>query len=326
MKAVVVTKFGGPDVLEVIDTPIPQLNSKQVLIRTMKTSVNFADIKARYGKKGIGTFPFIPGIDAAGVIEQVGADVTSLKVGQRVICFPKGGSYAEYVVADEILTYPIPDTLSFEVAAACPIVSFLSYTLLKDIARIQKGETILIHAAAGGVGTTSIQLAKLLGAQEIIGTVGSEHKVEVAKEAGADHVIVYKNMDFATKVKELTNGEGVDIVFDSVSGKVAEQSLTCLAPYGRLVHFGNSSGEAGTFQTNQLHASCRSVLGFSLGTTRKLRPHVLQPVAKEVFRYLESGELKIKIGHEFSLRKAKEAHELMESRLSTGKILLNIEG
>ncbi len=324
MKAVIVTAFGGPEYLKYTDVDMPVIKPNQVLIRVEKTSVNFADIKSRYGKKGAGQLPFIPGLDAAGIIEKVGSEVQNLWVGQRVIAFPAGGSYAEYVVADETLTFPLPDSIDFDTAAACPIVSFTSYKLLADVARLEQGETVLIHAAAGGVGTTAIQLAKRLGAGLVIGTVGNESKAAIAREAGADHVICYEQEDFAQKVNELTNGKGADVILDSVSGWVSEKSLLCLAPYGRLVHFGNAGGETGRFTTQDLHASCRSVLGFSLGTTRKLRPHLLRDTANQVFRYLAEGSLQIKIGRRFPLKEAAKAHEWVESRQSTGKVLLEV--
>ncbi|WP_123043357.1 quinone oxidoreductase family protein [Cohnella candidum] len=323
MNAILVTAFGGPETMKYAQVEIPEVQPSQLLIRVERASVNFADIKARYGKKGA-ALPFIPGLDAAGVIERVGSEVQGFKPGQRVIAFPKGGSYAEYVVADEALTFAIPDSVDFDTAAACPTVSILSYKLLAEIARLEAGETVLVHAAAGGVGTTAIQLAKLLGAGLVIGTVGSGKKVSAALEAGADHVIDYETEDFSWRVTELTGGAGADVILDSVSGRVAECSLNCLAEYGRLVHFGNSSGESGAFRTADLHASCRSVLGYSLGTTRSKRPHTLREAADRVLQYLGEGRLKMKIGERFPLRDAGKAHEWIESRLSTGKVLLDV--
>ncbi|KPL57657.1 quinone oxidoreductase family protein [Rossellomorea vietnamensis] len=323
MKAVLLEEFGGPEVLRFKEIDIPSINSNEVLIKVKNTSVNFADIKNRKGKKAKGNFPLMLGLDAAGIIEQVGSNVRDLKVGQRVIAFPKNGSYAEYVVADDILTFPIPEEIDFREAAASPIVTFLSFILLKKISRIEKGETVLVHSASGGVGTTAIQLAKMLGASTVIGTVGNENKSTIAKEAGADYVFTYES--FSEKVNAVTGNKGVNIILDSMAGKVSEESLECLAPYGRLVHFGNSSGQVGTFKTKDLHSSCRSVLGFSLGSTRKKRPYLLKEVAEEVFDCLTSGKLKIKIGHEFDLKDSANAHTLMESRQHLGKILLNVE-
>jgi NADPH:quinone reductase len=323
MKAVLVTEFGGTEFLKVQDVPVPEIGADEVLIRVIKTSVNFADIKSRYGKKDA-TLPFIPGLDAAGYIEKIGENVKEIHIGDRVIAFPKGGTYAEYAVASDKLVFQIPDELDFATAAAAPIVSFLSHRLLKDVARIQEGESVLVHAAAGGVGTTAIQLARLMGAGRVFGTVGSKDKIRMAIDSGADHVVCYQEEDFAAKVNELTNGAGVDIILDSVSGKVTEKSLDCLAPYGRLVHFGNSSGETGNIKTTDIHSSCRSVLGFSLGTTRKQRPYFLKETAEEVIPYLVNKKLDIKIGHEFQLCEAAKAHDLMENRLNAGKIVLNV--
>ncbi|WP_232697657.1 quinone oxidoreductase family protein [Brevibacillus daliensis] len=323
MKAIVVTELGGPEVLTYTEIEIPEYSSSQVLIRVVATSVNFADIKARYGQKG-GKLPFIPGLDATGIIEKVGSDVTSLHVGQRVIAFPSTGSYAEYVVADENLTFAIPDQIDDRTAAACPIVSFTSYKLLADVAQLEKGETILIHAAAGGIGTTAIQMAKLLGAGKVIGTVGHERKAATAYEAGADHVICYTDVDFADQVNKVTNGAGANVILDSIAGSTSEKSLKCLAPYGRLVHFGNSSGEIGRFETKDLHASCRSVLGFSFGTTRKMRPELLLNTARNVFPYLADGSLQMKIGGSFTLEESSKAHEWVESRQSTGKVIVEV--
>lgn len=325
MKAIVVTKFGGPNVMEYLNVEKPVLHSNQVLIRVEITSLNFADIKARYGDyHGASKPPFIPGLDAAGVVEEVGSDVIDFKVGQRVIAFPKNGSYAEYIVADENLTFVIPDGIDFATAAACPIVSFTSYKLLANVAAIKEGETVVIHAAAGGIGTTATQIAKILGAICVIGVVGKETKKHVALKAGADHVISYDDGDFSKKVNELTNGKGADIILDSISGKVTEQSLNCLAKYGRLVVFGNASGEGALVRTTDLHSTCRSVLGFSFGTTRNVRPHLLKDTAKYVFQYLVEKRLNIEIGHRFSIEEAAKAHSIVEERKSTGKILLDV--
>ncbi len=325
MKAVQVTDFGGPEVLRFIDTEVPKINENQVLIKVVATSVNFADIKARYGQyHNAGKPPFIPGLDAAGVVAEVGSNIKNFTVGQRVIAFPKNGSYAEYIVADENLVFLLPDKIDFVTAAASPIVLFTSYKLLADVARLKPGETVLIHAAAGGIGTTAIQLAKLLGADKVIGTVGSEQKIPIAIEAGADYVICNENVDFVKEVNQITNGNGVDVILDSIAGAVFEQSLNCLADYGRLVNFGNSSGSPGQIKSSDLHSSCRSVLGFSLGTTRNKRPELLKETADRVLPFLEQEQIKMKIGKQYKLEDASEAHALVESRKSIGKVVLMV--
>jgi NADPH2:quinone reductase len=324
MKAIIVPEYGKPEVLTYTEMDIPKIKSNQLLIRVEKTSVNYADVKARYGQGGNGRFPFIPGLDAAGVIVETGSKISRFQKGDRVIAFPSEGSYAEYIAADENLTFSIPDEVSFETAAACPTVSFLSYKMLADIARLEKGETVLVHSAAGGVGTTAIQMAKILGAGIVIGTVGSEAKVPIALEAGADHVIVYERENFSDKVNSLTEGEGADVILESLAGPITQKSFGCLADYGRMIQFGNSTGETGEIKTNDLHKSCRSVLGYSLGTTRKRRPETLSETAYQVMNYLQEGRLNVQIGHRFPLEEAAAAHKLIESRLSTGKILLDI--
>ncbi|MCG7380723.1 NADPH:quinone oxidoreductase family protein [Paenibacillus sp. ACRSA] len=325
MKAILVEEFGSTENMRYVDVEIPSIGSKQVLIRVMATSVNFADVKARYGNKGQGKIPFIPGLEASGIIEQVGDEVASLAVGQRVMAFPHHGSYAEYIVADENLTFAIPDSIPFDVAGSCGIVSFLSYKLLADVANIQDQDQVLIHSASGGVGTTAIQVARALGAKTIIGTVGNESKIPVALEAGADHVICYTHENFTQRVNDMTNGTGANIILDSIGGEITEQSMNCLSRYGRLVVFGNSSGKYAQLQASELHSSCRSVLGFSLGTTRKERPQVLKDTSLQVFRMLERGQIKLNISQKLPLKDAPLAHQFIESRNSTGKIVLYTE-
>ncbi|AOT69661.1 quinone oxidoreductase family protein [Geosporobacter ferrireducens] len=325
MKAIVIEEFGGPEVLRLKDIGVPNIKSNQVLIRTAAIGVNFADIKTRKGEfHGAGKPPVIPGLDVAGTVEAVGADVGTLKKGDKVIAFPGNGSYAEYTVADEGLTFKIPEDIDFDTAAACPLVTFTTYNLLKPVARIQTGESVLIHAAAGGIGTTAIQMARLFGAKKVIGTVGSDEKIPVAQKVGADVVINYRNGGFSDAVKEATGGKGADIILDSVGGDIFNESLECLAMYGRLINFNSSSGTGGTVNTKQLHSSCRSVLGFSLGTTIKQRPEMLRETAKHVLPLIQQGKIKLVISGTYPLKEAKEVHELIESRKSVGKIILKL--
>lgn len=327
MKAVVVTALGGPEVLRVEEWAKPEPKVGEVLIRVVATSVNFADIKARQGRyHGASRPPFIPGLDAAGTVEAIGPDVKSVSPGDRVIAFPSGGSYAEYVVASESLVFPIPDSVDWDTAAALPTVAFTAYKLLHDVGRLAAGERVLIHAAAGGVGTTAIQLAKVLGASKVIGTVSRDDKKAAAREAGADQVINYRTEPFTERVQELTQGQGVDVILDSIGGAVSEQSLEVLAWFGRLVHFGSASGESGRITVSDLHATCRAVLGFSLGTVRARRPQLLENAASAVLGYVQSGSLHMYIGRHYPLEEAGKAQAWMESRQSTGKIILTMGG
>lgn len=321
MKAITVAELGDPKVLEYKEVDKPSVGKNQVLIRTSATSVNYADIMKRRKNSGADP-PFVPGLDVAGIIETVGSEVDIFKKGQRVIAFPSEGSYAEYTVADENLVFILPESLNIETAAASALVAFTSYHLLHEVGKIQPGDNVLIHAASGGIGTTAIQIAKILGAGKVIGTVGDDAKKETAKQAGADFVVNNKDHDFIEQIQEFTDDYGVDIILDSVAGKIGEQSMRTLALYGRFVNFGMASGQPVNFKSTDLHSSCRSALGFSIITTFKNRPEILQSTAKKVLNYLETGELKIIIGKRFSLNEAYIAHELIESRKSTGKVLL----
>ncbi|MCM3742351.1 zinc-binding dehydrogenase [Oceanobacillus luteolus] len=321
MKAIVQNKFDDASVLSYSDVEIPKIGDKECLIKVAYTSVNYADIKERTGKKGKGNFPLILGLDAAGTVVEANAN-SPFSIGDRVIAFPKNGSYAEYVVANEKLVFKIPDSLSFEQAAAMPTVSILSYILLHEIGQIQNTDTIVIHSAAGGVGSMLVQLAKLSGVQKVIGTVGNIEKENYVKNLGADVVCTYET--FVEVALKQTNNQGANIIFDSVAGDVTNMSLDCLALYGTLVQFGNSSGRAGTFKTSDVHSSCRNIKGFSLGTTRKHLPERLAPVAKKVIEIFESKQITLPIARIFDLKHAAKAHELIESRNYEGKVLLKV--
>lgn len=326
MKAIVVKETGPPEVMKLQEVNKPKPDANQVLIQVEAISVNFADIKARQGQyHGVAAdSAFTPGLDCAGIVTEVGEQVKSFKTGQRVMAFPVGGSYAEFVVASEKLTYPVPDDISSETAAASLTVGITAYNVIQKMARLEKGETILIHAAAGGIGSTAIQLAKLFGASKIFGTVGSDEKIARAKSFGADEVINYRSADFVEKVNELTEGKGADIILDTVAGENFEKSLKCLATFGRIVSFGhaNDGSKPGIAKTNELHSSCRTVIGYSTGTYRKNRPEFLREGAEKITEYLLQKQLEIIISKSFALADAAEAHAHIESRSSIGKVLL----
>ena len=326
MRAIVVQETGPPEVLKLREVNKPKPAADQVLIQVEAISVNFADIKARQGQyHGVAAeSAFTPGLDCAGIVTEVGEQVKRFKPGQRVMAFPAGGSYAEFVVASEKLTYPVPDGISSETATASLTVGITAYNVIQKIARIKKGETILIHAAAGGIGSTAIQLAKLFGASKIIGTVGSDEKIDHAKSFGADEVINYRSTDFVEQVNELTEGKGADVILDTVAGENFEKSLKCLAPFGRIVSFGhaNEGSQPGIAKTSELHSSCRSVLGYSTGTYRKNRPEFLKEGAEKITEFLLQKQVRIIISKSFALADAAEAHAHIESRESVGKVLL----
>ncbi|MDE4085566.1 zinc-binding dehydrogenase [Planococcus maritimus] len=325
MKAIIAETTGPPEVLKLQEAPKPIAKDHEVLIKVEAVSVNFADIKARLGQyHGVANNePFTPGLDCAGIVEETGSAVTSFSIGDRVRAFPASGSYAEYVVASDQLVYKIPDSVSFEEAAATLTVGITAYNVLHEVARIQPGESLLIHAAAGGIGTTAIQLAKLAGISEIYGTVGSEEKMKVVEDLDAI-AINYREQNFAEVLTELTGGKGVDVILDTIAGENFERSLEVLAPFGRIVSFGhaNEGSVPGNVKTDELHSSCRAVLGYSTGTYRKQRPEFLKNAEAAISKLLEQRQLNVSITGRYPLEQAAQAHALMESRKSTGKLVL----
>lgn len=313
-------ELGSAEVLQVEEVAIPTIGEQEVLIKGYYSSVNFADIKTRTGAKGKPVFPFTIGLDLVG--EVVESTSVNFKGGQKVMAFPKNGSYRQYAVASEQLTFLLPDDIDLKQVAAMPTVMILSYMLLTQIAQVKETDTIVVHSASGGVGSSLIQLAKIVGVKQIIGTVGSVQKANFVEALGADAVYTYA--DFVEGVKEQTNGKGANVIFDSVAGEVTSRSMNCLANYGTLVQFGNSSGKPGTFSTNDVHNSCRNVKGFSLGTTRKEDPSRLKPVVKVILSYIEKGMLHVPIERVFALKDIQQAHRLMESRKHQGKILIQL--
>ncbi len=321
MKAVIQNEFGDANVLSYTEVELPKMSENEILIKTEYTSVNYADVKKRKGNKGRGNFPLILGLDVAGTIEEVSGN-SSFTKGERVIAFPKDGSYAEYVVANEQLVFKIPDSLSFKQAATVPTVSILAYILIHEIGQVKKTDTIVIHSAAGGVGSMLVQLAKLAGVNKIIATVGNLNKEKYVKDLGADIVCTYES--FTKEVLKQTNNLGANIIFDSVAGEVTSMSLECLSLYGTLVQFGNSSGKPGNFKTSDVHSSCRNIKGFSLGTTRKHNPARLADIAEKVLELFVAKKITLPIAHVFNLVDVALAHKLIESRNYEGKILVRV--
>jgi len=323
MKAVVIEEYGDPKVLRLKTVKKPEPGKNQVLIRVAAASVNFADIMTRKGEyHGTIGLPLIPGIDVAGVVERVGAEVCGIKENDMVMAFSACGAYAEYALADEIFTFPVPKGLDLDSAAAIPVVVFTSYNLLHTAGKLSKGETVLIHGAAGGIGTTAIQIARHAGARAIIGTVGSDEKIETAKQAGADIVVNYRKENFSKITNEATGGKGADVILDPSGGNIFNLSIDCLAMYGRIVNFNNASGTGGTVNTKQLHASCRAVLGFSLGTTLRNRPEMIRQTAVNIIPMLETGKIRLWISGAYPIEEASKIHKLIESRKTVGKFLI----
>jgi NADPH:quinone reductase len=322
MKAVQLQKFGGPEVLEIVEIDRPVPTGREVLIEIKAIGVNYADTARREGQYVVKTpLPFIPGAEIAGVVTAVGEKVTSVKPGMRVVTLIESGGYSEFALADERSLIPIPEQLDFQNAAALPLQGLSAYHVLKTMGRLEKGETVLVHAAAGGVGTLSVQLAKLFGAGKIIATASSSEKLELARKMGADVLINYTESNWVEQVLEATGGKGVDVALEMVGGDVFNNTLKCLATFGRLVVFGAASGEQSRMYPSSLMARNQSVIGFFLPQIMR-KPELLQTSLVELLTYLGEGKLKLTIGGVFPLVEAANVHVLLQSRKTTGKLIL----
>ncbi|WHZ01224.1 NADPH:quinone oxidoreductase family protein [Neobacillus sp. YX16] len=322
MKAVQLQKFGGPEVLEIIEIDRPVPTGREVLIEIKAIGVNYADTARREGQYVVKTpLPFIPGAEIAGVVTAVGEKVTGVKPGMRAVTLIESGGYSEFALADERSLIPIPEQLDFQNAAALPLQGLSAYHVLKTMGRLEKGETVLIHAAAGGVGTLSVQLAKLFGAGKIIATASSPEKLELARKMGADVLINYSESNWVEQVLEATGGKGVDVALEMVGGDVFNKTLKCLATFGRLVVFGAASGEQSRMYPSSLMARNQSVIGFFLPQIMR-KPELLQTSLVELLTYLGEGKLKLTIGGVFPLVEAANVHVLLQSRKTTGKLIL----
>ena len=325
MRAIIIDQFGAPSVMQLKDVDAPHPGPQQIAVKVAKTGVNFADIMVRRGGYGRGSQPpLTPGLDCVGTIAELGAEVTGFRVGQRVAAFPDGGSYAEIVLARPELTYALPDAVADDEASALTML-VTAYNILTMAGRMQHGETVLVHAGAGGVGSIAIQLAKRLGAGRVIATVGSAAKLAFAKAQGADVVINYRDQEIGASLHSATGGKGVDLVLDSVIGPVFEASFEALAPFGRYIVYGAASGEPASVATGALHHTSRSVIGYSTGSYRRFRPEALRPSVTAILGLVAQDEVSIPIGGRFMLADAIKAHEFVESRASMGKIVLDVD-
>jgi len=320
MKATVVNRAGGPEVLEYTDVETPKPKAGEALVKIAAIGVNYIDVYHRTGLYKLPT-PFIPGSEAAGTVEALGDGVTDVAIGERVAYAMVPGAYAEYAAAPAGKLVKIPDGVDFVTAAAALLQGMTAHYLVTSTYQLKAGDAALVHAAAGGVGLLLIQMAKQIGAR-VFGTVSTDEKATLAREAGADHVILYTKEDFESEVKRLTDGHGLQVVYDSVGKDTFLKSLRSLAPRGMLALFGQSSGPVPAFDPGLL------AQGGSLFLTRPSLFHYtltreeLMWRAGDVFNWIRSGQLKIRIHGTFPLREAAEAHRQLEGRKTTGKVLL----
>ena len=320
MKAIQVSQTGGPEVLTLVDVPVPTIKSNEALVELKASGVNFIDVYFREGRYP-SPLPFINGQEGAGVVKEVGAEVIDLKPGDRVAYTSSLGSYAEFAAVPAARLVKIPDSLGFEDAAAAMLQGMTAHYLLYISYKLQSEETALIHAAAGGVGLLLVQLAKKIGAR-VTATAGTEEKAQLAREAGADDCILYTQADFEAETKRLTDGKGVHVVYDGVGKDTFDKDLEVLRPRGYLVLFGGSSGAVPPFDLIKL-----SQKG-SLFITRPTLAHYtatrdeLEWRAGDILGWIARGELKLRIHKSYPLAEAEQAHRDLEGRKTTGKLLL----
>ncbi|HET6338457.1 MAG TPA: quinone oxidoreductase [Polyangiales bacterium] len=320
MKAVRPKQPGGPEELRLEDFPTPVPTGTQLLVRTEAIGVNFIDVYSRSGQYQ-SPRPIPVGLEGAGVIEAIGEGVTSLKPGERVAWTSTPGSYATHVLVPAERAIPVPDGLDSSLAAAVLLQGLTAHYLAYSTFALSAGHTALVHAGAGGVGLLLTQIAKRKGAR-VITTVSTPQKAEISKQAGADAVILYDQQDFEAESCQLTAGRGVDVVYDSVGKTTFEKSLRSLRPRGMLVLFGQSSGAVGPLDPQTLAAKgslflTRPTLGHYTATREELVSR-----ANDLFGWVKAGELKVRIDRTFPLADAAEAHRALESRATTGKVLL----
>jgi len=320
MKAIRVHKPGGPEVLILDEIPIPEPKAGEARVKIDAIGLNYVDIYQRTGLYPLPT-PFTLGMEGAGVVDAVGDGVTEVKKGDRVAYSMVLGSYAEYAIVPAWKLAPLPANVDAHSAAALMLQGMTAHYLTHSTYALQPGQTALIHAAAGGVGLLLVQIAKNLDAT-VIGTVSTEAKAALAKEAGADHVILYTQTDFAAEVKKLTEGHGVHVVYDSVGQSTFAKSLDCLRPRGYLALFGQSGGPVAPFDPGILAAKGSLFLTRpSLNHYTLDRAELLQRAA-DLFAWTASGKLKLRIEKTFPMSEAAEAQRQMEARKTTGKVLL----
>ncbi|MDP9052731.1 MAG: quinone oxidoreductase [Acidobacteriota bacterium] len=320
MKHIQISKHGAAAELKLVDSPVPTPGAGQALVKIAASGVNFIDVYFRGGVYKT-ELPFTPGSEASGVVEAVGPGVTDLKSGARVAYAMQLGSYAEYAVVPAAQLVPLPDSVDFNTAAAAMLQGMTAHYLTHSTFPLKRGDKALVHAAAGGAGRLIVQMAKMLGAT-VYGTAGTDAKADIAREAGADETIVYTREDFAEKVRAFTGGKGVDVVYDSVGFSTFLKGLDVLRPRGVMALFGQSSGPVAPIDPNILSSKGSLFLTRPSLAHHGLTREELLWRAGDVFNWIASGKLNIRIDKTYPLANAADAHLDLEGRRTAGKLLL----
>ncbi len=324
MKAMLCKAYGTPDVLSFEDVEEPTIEPGLVKISVHRAGVNFPDSLVIAGKYQVQPpFPFSPGMECAGIVTEIGDDVDTVKVGDRVMAEHGDGGYAEYVLAPQETTFKIPDNMTFDQAAAFPITYGTTYHALVDRAAIQPAEVLLVHGAAGGVGLNAVELGRILGAF-VIATVGSDEKMDIVKEYGADYVINYKKESIRERVKALTDGNGADVIYDPVGGDIFDESIRCINWQGRLLVIGFASGRIADLKTNLALLKGCSVVGVFWGEFASRTPDLNRINFEAMLQMFQNGKLNPHICKHFSLQQANDAINFVLSRKSTGKVIIKV--
>lgn len=319
MHAIQVKQTGGPEALQYVEVDKPKPKSGEVLVRLESIGINFIDVYHRTGLYKL-PLPLTPGSEGAGVVEETGDGVREFRKGDRVAWAMNVGSYAEYAIVTASKLVPIPDRVDFKTAAAAMLQGMTAHYLALSTYPLKPGDSCVVHAAAGGVGGLLVQIAKMRGAR-VFGTVSTEEKAEIARDDGADHVIKYTETDFETEVLRLTENKGVNVVYDSVGRTTFDKSLNCVERRGLLALFGQSSGPVTSFDPARLAKNGVYLTRPSLAHYTAERDELLWR-ARDVLNWIAEGKLHLRIDREVPLRDAAEAHRLLESRKTMGKLLL----
>lgn len=321
MKAIQISQYGGPEVLKIQEVEIGKPTKGQALVRMKAAGVNFIDIYQRRGTYPV-ALPYVPGLEGSGIVEAVGDDVVNVKPGDRVAFVHEPGTYAELCLVNAEYLINLPKEISFLQGAAFPLQGMTAHYLIHEFRKIKPNDVVLIHAAAGGMGLLLVQWAKHLGAK-VIGTVSTEEKAKIAKDAGADEVILYTKQDFAVEVQRLTNGHGADLIIDGVAKTTFAGNLKAAALRGNIVIFGAASGPADPISPNILMGHSLTLSGGSLFNFILTREELLMR-SNAVLEGISQGFLKLRIDHAFPLKQAADAHQKLEDRKTIGKLVLTI--
>lgn len=322
MKAVYIEETGGPEVLRFGDRPTPQPAAGEVLVKIAVAGVNYTDIGQRSGSNKI-PLPAVLGMEGAGTVERLGAEVAGFETGDRVAYSMVRGSYAEYASVPAKMLVKLPGAIDFPTAAATMLQGMTAHYLSHSTFPLKRGHTALVHAAAGGTGRLLVQMAAMLGAR-VIATAGTEAKAQLAREAGATDAIVYSRDDWADEVKRRTGGEGVDVVYDAVGKATFDKGLDCLKMRGMMVHYGQASGPVPPLDTRVLSTKGSLYLARPTLASHIAKPDELAWRARDLFSWLAEGKLQLRIDREYTVSDAAEAHRDLQERKTTGKLLLRL--